>query len=181
MAQHFVPPQQVSAVAAASGPIPANSPAFAVMPARMGADWVAQFGCADLGPPPNTRVMERPWIDVVRLCKACGEAGWDIPLPSNFTNAPHVGGASCPFCAWVATNQGFAPMTWYIHPSDAAAPERNVDKPRGRGHAYEHQVFKCNHGLAIQHVLCRMDRDMGRGDANAALFRVQRTDLPARA
>jgi hypothetical protein len=31
--------------------------------------------------------------------------------------------------------------------------------------------------LAMQHVLCRMDRDAGRGDINAHLFRVQKSDI----
>ena len=186
MANNFVaaqgsPEPVVQAVGKAMGPIAANHPAFMPIPAAMDHAWCVQFGCIDLGPAPGTKVADRIWIDVPKLVEACNAAGWNVETPQSFKAEPHVGGASCPFDNWIAQNQGFAPINWYLHPNDKMAAQRGIPadfrKPKGRDHQWDHQVYKCAAGLAMQHVLCRMDRDAGRGDINAHLFRVQKSDI----
>ena len=135
---------------------------------QMNHEWVQKYGCPDLGVPPNAKSVERQYLQVAAICAAAG-----IPLPNDFKDSPHVAGDSCPFCAFIALDQGFAPIKWYLHPADSAAPPQAPPKPRGREHCYVHQVFKCAWGFAIRHVLVRRDRDAGRGEVNAALF-VQR-------
>ena len=132
---------------------------------KMDAAWVEKNGCADLGPPPNTKQMQRSYQKVGQICRVSG-----VPLPEGFVDRPHIGGTSCPGCNWVALNQGFGPMVWYLHPNDAAAPENQAAKPPGRANGYLHQVAKCGYHLAIAHCVVRRDRDAGRGDINKDLF-----------
>ena len=81
-------------------------------------------------------------------------------MPEGYVDEPHIGGETCPFCWFVADNQGFK-YSWYMHPKDPAAPPRQADKPPGRSNAYIHQVFKCNNGLSIAHMKVRKDREAG--------------------
>jgi len=163
MQAHFV----ASAMGANGKPIyfVDKDEAFALAPSQMDQGWVEKYGCADLGPPPATKSMERNQLKIKEICEAC-----DAPLPPTFVDRPHQGGASCPCCAFVAVNQGFAPMTWFLHPGDRAAPQGQAPKPAGRKNGYIHQIMKCGYGLAMAHVIVRRDRDAGRGDANAHLF-----------
>ena len=179
----FAPPALYAIETAATGANRAGSvggcidrdPAFAVGPTRMDATWVQMYGCADLGPPPNVPLAERAFMDIPALCTAC-----DIETPPTFQAAPHIGGASCPSCLWVGRNQGYG-WTWFLHPSDKAAPPNQAPAPPGRGNGYVHQVYKCRNGYALAHRICRLDRDAGRGDINVHLFQAfQPPPLPPR-
>ena len=165
MATHFAPAVASVAAPDAKGAaiLPRPDPALAVLPSQMNETWVAQHGCPDLGPPPNAPITDRPWQNVTMICSEC-----DIQLPESFKDVPHVGGDSCPYCAWLATNQGWAKMVWFVMPHDRAGV---APKPQGRNNAYVHQTFKCRVGLAIMHRVCRAYRDAGKGDAMAQIFK----------
>ena len=171
MQSHFVP-QTCQPCLVSDAPLRVNSttaltgnPAFHDIPRKMDASWVASYGCADLGPAPSTPLLERHLLPVKAACEAFG-----IELPAGFVNRPHVGGDTCPFCAYVAMDQGYAPMMWNVHPMEDGAPPRTAPKPAGRKHGYRHQVFKCQMGYAVLHALIRKDRDEGRGDVRAHLL-----------
>ena len=164
MQQYFVPPM-IYNTSADTSVFGTRHPAFEVIPPKMDETWLATFGCADLGPAPNTPAAQRHHLDVTAICKAAG-----IPLPPDFVDRPHLGGSSCPACNWIASNQGFGPMRWFIHPADKAAPAGQAAKPPGRQCGYVHQIFRCGSIYAIAHVLIRTDRDAGRGDVNAHLL-----------
>ena len=137
------------------GGAPGKDVAFDASNYMMDASWVARFGCTDLGPVPNLPVSGREWLQVTAICNALS-----ITIPPNFQDMPHVGGSSCPFCAWWANNQGLE-MSWWLHPNDAAAPPNQGPKPMGRQHKYFHQVFKCPLGYAVVHRTCRLCREGG--------------------
>ncbi|MDC0525359.1 hypothetical protein OAO87_00075 [bacterium] len=168
MQQHFVPPAvyAVQPLANSAGVVyfQPQDPAFAVTVSKMDATWVARFGCSEY-PPPSTRPLDRPYQKVRQICHAAG-----VPLPEDFQDRPHIGGTSCPGCNWVASNQGFGPMVWFLHPNDVQAPENQAAKPPGRQNGYLHQVAKCGYNAAIAHCVVRRDRDAGRGDINVSLF-----------
>ena len=173
MKQHFVPPavnatQGAGLGGAADGGaivyFEDRDPALAFNVSKMDSEWVAKYGCADF-PAPNIKSIDRPWQQVRKICQVAG-----VPLPESFQDRPHLGGPSCPGCNWVAFNQGFGPMSWYLHQNDPAAPPNQAAKPPGRSNGYIHQVFKCGYHLAIAHCIVRRDRDAGRGDINVHLF-----------
>jgi hypothetical protein len=141
---------------------------FTITADKMDPAWVQLYGCADLGPPPNTNGAERPWMQVELICAA---AGLTIP-PEFFTvgqGTRHVGGDSCFACRTLGSMMGYE-CKWYVHPADKAAPPGAARKPFGRQHMYLHQVLKCAYTLAFLHRLVRSDRDSGRGEVNAHLF-----------
>ena len=123
-------------------------------------NWVNVYGVAGY-PAPSSKSLERPWIDVHKVCSS---AGLNIPLPPGFPldGAGSLGGDTCPFCAEHARHHSFV-QQWYHHPS---APEFVVGsspvKPLGFEHNYIHQAKKCPLGLAQIHVACRKEIDAGR-------------------
>ena len=131
-------------------------------------DWVARYGCPDLGVPPGAPSMgegSRDFVDVTALCKAA-----QISLPAEYPGKPHIAGPTCPCCMWMADNQGLGTLNWFVHPSDKAAVPNSGTKPPGRQNVYIHQTHKCGIAFAIAHVLVRRDRDAGRGDVNKHVF-----------
>ena len=138
-------------VAAVSLPsfLPDRDVAFGIPSGKMDAEWVGKYGCQDLGCLPNAKTADRFWLRVVPICETLG-----IPLPDTFVDETHVGGASCPFCAFVSQNQGFT-FVWHEHADGQM-------KPIGRQHKYKHQVFRCSFGHALIHRAVRLDRDAGR-------------------
>ena len=161
MAGNFAPAAANVAPPPMQGPtlMPKPDPPLAVLPSRMDAAWVASYGCADLGPPPNAPINERPWLSVGMIC---GDCDVNIPLPESFKDVPHVGGDSCAFCAFVAFNQGWGKINWYVMPADQAGV---APKPQGRQNQYVHQTHKCRMGLAVIHRVVRLHRDAGKDKA----------------
>ena len=161
MAGNFAPAAANAVPAPMKGPtlMPKPDPALAVLPSRMDASWVAAYGCADLGPPPNAPIHERPWLSVGMVC---GDCDVNIALPESFKDVPHVGGDSCAFCAFAAFNQGWGKINWYVMPADQAGV---APKPQGRQNQYVHQTHKCRMGLAVIHRVVRLHRDAGQDKA----------------
>lgn len=142
-------------------------PAFAFTTRQMDASWVTQYGVAEL-PPPNTAGAQRPHLRVKAICEFA-----EVGLPEGYIEDKDIQGDRCPFCAWVARNQGFT-FTWYLHPLDKANARGNAAaqlslarpmdgaKPNLLGHEYMHQVLRCARGYAVLHVTVRTERDAGR-------------------
>ena len=121
----------------------------------------------------NMNGVER-WKSSLRLRSPVLRKALCVQMPENFhthgKGKPHVGGDSCFACMFLAHLEGIL-IKWYLHPSDAAAPSGAAAKPPGRQHKYVHQTFKCALASALAHRLVRTDRDAGRGDVNAHVFK----------